>query len=75
MKRKTSIRITVTAFVTSKEADAEKSASGVVEIGAGVPKDWTKIIGSLISQAITLGDAKLMTTRAVEKYLEAQTNQ
>lgn len=78
---KTLIKVSVTAFVTSKEADAEKSSAVVVEVdntGRAV-NDWGEIVAKLILQASAIGPddfpfagAKLMTPKAAEKYLAAQ---
>lgn len=77
----TTIKITVSAFVTSKEVDAEKSAAvtAIVDDTGRAVNDWGDIIAKLIIQATRLGpndfpfaDAKLMTPKAVEKYLAAQ---
>lgn len=78
---KTLIKVTVTAFVTSKEADAEKSASVTAEVDntGQAYNDWGDIVAKLILQASEIGPndfpfagAKLMTPNAVEKYLAAE---
>lgn len=76
----TRIKITVTAFVTSKEVDAEKSASitAVVDDTGRAVNDWGDIVANLILKAAEISPgtfpfkAKLMTPKAVEKYLAAQ---
>jgi hypothetical protein len=76
----TRIKITVTAYVTSKEADAEKSASvtAVIDDTGRAHNDWGGAVAKLISEATEIGHdfpfhgAKLMTPKAVDKYLEAQ---
>jgi len=77
----TRIKITVSAFITSPEADAEKSASvtAVVDDTGRAVNDWGEIVAKLILQASAIGPddfpfkgAKLMTPKAVEKYLAAQ---
>lgn len=77
---KSAIKITVSAFITSPDGDAEKSASGVVEIGDGaIARDWIAIMGSLVQQAVAHGPddfplegATLMTPEQVEEYLDKQ---
>lgn len=77
----TCIKITVSVFVTSPKADAEKSASvtAVVDDTGRAVNDWGDVIAKLILQASAIGpndfpfpNAKLMTPKAVEKYLAAQ---
>lgn len=79
----TRIKITVTAYITSKEADAEKSASAtaVIDDTGRAVNDWGSAVASLISQATALGPddfpfagAKIMTPRQIDKYLEAQSD-
>jgi hypothetical protein len=79
---KTRIKVTVTAFVTSAEVDAEKSASVTAEVDntGHAYNDWSEIVANLILQATEIGPddfpfagAKLMTPKAVEKYLAKET--
>lgn len=76
-KKITQIKLSVTAYFTSDEADFEKQASFGIIIGAHKPPDWGGVVGKLINQAFHLeGDfpfeARLMTEREVEQYEKTQ---
>lgn len=73
----TTIKVTVTAFITSKNVDAEKSESFTIDIGRREPRDWKALMGALINRAIKItpdnfpfADGKLMTPKQVTKFLD-----
>lgn len=74
---KTLVKIEVTAYFASKEANFEKSASADVEISDSATPDWAVITSAIVRQAMTVEDGfpfkhKPMTKRQIAAYREAE---